>query len=132
MSLVDFLTGLADRWDFCLSCAVAGLALGRTALAAPLLGFLCRKVLLFVPVCGAVSTADQVLFWSGGAFLYHLLLTAFILLAVVPALFLARRLIQEPDMGGPLLFLAGVAYGLPAVGAYFLLPAGGWSLLYMP
>ena len=73
MEMLVVLHDLADRWLFCLIMAGVGIVAvlwpwrGRertAALALPALGFLGRKLLLFVPVCGAISTPDQVVYWS--------------------------------------------------------------------
>jgi hypothetical protein len=131
MDRLEALRALADRWDFCLVMAAVGLAAALwswrwrkhpAALALPAFGFLGRKLLLFVPVCGAVSTSDQVVYWSPGAYIYYLLLMlSFSLLSLQREVVFGLR---------HLTMASGVILWL--LGSVLLLPVDGWCHLTMP
>src|SRR5207245_2585787 len=107
------------------------------SLSLPALGFLCRKLLLFVPVCGVVSTADSVVFWSGTAFLYFV-----VLVVVLPTFVLLFRLLVRWYLALPhyargdafpaLLFSAAGFLALLWGGSWLLLPVDGLCHVYMP
>lgn len=83
---------------------------------------LLRKLLLFLPIPGALSTEDRVFFWSVGAAVYFVFLSLYLLAGAV--------VVGSGDTSGfdgegcPWLLL------LPAIGSWILLPIDGfWSHL---
>ena len=79
---LSILVELSNRWDICIAAALTGLLAAfnpwskrwTSSLFIPLGGLLLRKILLFIPVCGSISTADRIIFWSGLAYIYFLIL----------------------------------------------------------
>src|SRR5262245_53118182 len=103
MEVVQTLREMANRWDFSASMAVLGLLAclppwrrHTSALALPACAFLLRKTLLFVPVCGAISTVDSVLFYSQGAYFFHLLVPAIVAFWIAVAV----STLRSPHLGG--------------------------------
>jgi hypothetical protein len=129
------LHALADRWDFSLAMAVLGLCPllppSRRRLAEacwPALGFIVRKLGVFVPVCGAISTPDGVFFWSRSALSFYVLLTAGAVLAV----YALRRVVDDGERGAALfgMYMVG-GFSLPIMSG-ILLPVDGLCHFYMP
>lgn len=101
-----------------------------TALSVPLGLLVFRKASLYVPVVGAVSTADWVAFWSAGSFWYFvLLLLAYAGVWIAIVLWWVDQHATEWVDLPPLINVAAIGHLAASV---VLLPVDGWAHLYMP
>ncbi|HSS79062.1 MAG TPA: hypothetical protein VLV54_20240, partial [Thermoanaerobaculia bacterium] len=98
-----------------------------SALALPLGLLAFHRVALLIPVPGALSTPDWVAFWSTGAYIYFALL--FVFTGGIVIAILKWGLPDDAELVKSFAVGVGIAY---LAGSYFLLPADGWSPLYMP
>jgi hypothetical protein len=125
---------LSERWDF-VFVLFALTALARlsprlrrhiSAWVLPTALLLARKVVLFVPVSGAVSTEDRVVFWSATAYWYHFILLVLFVLIVLGIRY--RERLPWDSLGCLSLVLLVVLVGCAA----WMLPIVGLSYFYMP
>ncbi|MEW6212702.1 MAG: hypothetical protein AB1631_30535 [Acidobacteriota bacterium] len=132
----DFLKDLGDRWEFAAGLFVLLFGFSYvsrarpyvTALLIPSLLLLLRKVALFVPISGAISSEDRIVFWSRGAYWYLL-----IMIAAHALIFLVIVLREEIEWdGGAGCFTFFFAPAGLMVLSSVLLPVDGWSHVYMP
>lgn len=133
-SLWTTLRALGDRWDFSLLMGVVGVATTGSRwrrqlapLALSSFGFLFRKLFLFVPVCGAVSTADDVVFWSGSAYAYFAVVAL-----VIAATCLLIQMARNNSNGDELPQVIATLCVLLLVASGALLPVDGGCHFYMP
>ncbi len=131
----DSLSVLSDRWEFAVALFALLFGVSHISRAKPYVSvllfpsllLLLRKVALFVPISGAISSEDRIVFWSRGAYWYLL-----IMLAVHILILLGIRYREKVEWGegiGCFIFLVPV--GLMILSSV-LLPVDGWSHLYMP
>lgn len=110
-------------------------------LAVPAFLLVFRKVALYIPIPGALSTDDRIVFWSTGSLVYTCLSLCWItgatyVIASDQARTARRRGSQESFVG-----FAGLAFGASIALQYYppallvpviLLPIEGWNHLTMP
>jgi hypothetical protein len=126
---------LSERWDFTILLFVVLLIasqwprVGRnaSALVFPASLLLFRKLALFLPLSGSISTEDQVFFWSTKAYWYAFVFVLLNGLAIAAIRF--RERVQWDSLGCLFVIVPGLLIG----GSYLLLPlTGAWSHIYSP
>lgn len=135
LSSRDLLAALSARWEVVAPLVATLFLLNQFAkirrfascLVFPALLLLARKLVLFIPVSGAISTEDRVLFWSPQAYWFFLALVAVHVLILLGIRF---RAAIDWGAAGCWVFIAA------PVGLYYataaLLPVSGASIIYMP
>jgi hypothetical protein len=130
----ESLINIVNRWDFTILLFVLILAVRRwtrigpyaSALLFPSGLLLVRKLALFIPVCGSISTEDHVYFWSTSSYWYAFV---FVLLngLIVAGIRFRERVNWKAF--GCLYFIVSV---ILIVGSAILLPLSGFSHVYSP
>lgn len=134
----EYLLNLSGRWDFVATLFALTVLINRfrrirrfaSALIFPSSLLLVRKLALYVPVSGAISSEDQVIFWSATAYWYFLALIILHILIIVGVRYRKELAEGEGGAGCVVFFVAPI--GL-FIGSKFLLPIGlWWNHIYMP
>ena len=135
-SIWTWLRTLSDRWEFVGGLLVLVVLFNRivrpqsytSGLLLPVLLLFMRKLALYVPVSGTISTVDRVMFWLVDAYIYFFILMTIYAL-VIWGFGFRKTKIDWTEEGWPWFLLLYVG---PLIGSGICLPVDGWSHLYMP